>query len=373
MIYFDNAATGMPKSPAAIKAMSDSMRLCGNPGRGGHEYSIAAAETVYNCRKKLASMFGTRPDLVVFTSGATEALNIAIKGTNRRGGLTAVSSMEHNAVLRPLNALRRRGETVVRQFRVDVNDDSVTLENFAVSARGASNIVVTHASNVCGRVMPIKQMRAYAPADSVFILDSSQTAGHIPVSITALGVDIICIPAHKGLCGPMGLGALIVNPESGIYVETLIEGGTGTNSKSLEMPEQYPEHLESGTQNVCGIAGLSAALEGFEYPVREKRIFKYLLARLRQMVDITLHGAPESSTACEKFMPVLLFNKKGFDCEALAAALAEKGFALRAGYHCSPSAHRTVGTYETGGVRLSLGRGNTFREAERFVSALSEL
>ncbi|MBR0230639.1 MAG: aminotransferase class V-fold PLP-dependent enzyme [Clostridia bacterium] len=372
MIYFDNAATGMPKNPAAIKAMTEAMLKCGNPGRGGHPYSVEAAETVYNCRKKLAAMFGSRPDLVIFTSGATEALNIAIKGANRRGGLTVVSSMEHNSVIRPLNVLRRRGETSLRQFRVDIESDADTLENFAAVTRGASNIVVTHASNVCGRVLPIKEMRALAPEDAVFILDASQTAGHIPVSVTELGADVICLPAHKGLCGPMGVGALIINPESGVYLDSLIEGGTGTNSKSPDMPDQYPEHLESGTQNVAGIAGLSAALDGFAYPVRERRVFAYLLRAMRLLPGITLHGAPEPGKE-EAFMPLILFNQTGADCETLAEKLAEAGFALRAGYHCSPAAHRTLGTYETGGVRLSLGEGNTLREAERFIAALAAL
>ncbi|MBO4277503.1 MAG: aminotransferase class V-fold PLP-dependent enzyme [Clostridia bacterium] len=373
MIYFDNAATGMPKNPAAVKAAAEAMRTCGNPGRGGHPYSVAAAETVYNCRKKLAAMFGSRPDLVVFTSGATEALNIAIKGANRRGGLTVVSSLEHNSVLRPLNALRRRGETSVRQFRVDINEDSATLANFSAVSRGASNIVVTHASNVCGRVLPVAAMRALAPDDAVFILDASQTAGHIPLSVAELGVDVMCIPGHKGLCGPMGVGALIINPESDIYIESLIEGGTGTNSKSADMPDNYPEHLEAGTQNVCGIAGLSAALDGFSYPVRERRVFGYLLQAMRLLPGITLHGAPPSPAREADYMPLLLFNRAGTDCETFAARLAQKGFALRAGYHCSPAAHRTLGTFETGGVRLSLGESNTLAEAEKFISALAEL
>ena len=373
MIYFDNAATGFPKNASVAKAVSESIDTCGNPGRGGHGYSIRAAETVYECRKKLAAMFGTRPDLVVFTSGTTESLNIAVKGANRSGGVTVVSNLEHNSVMRPLNALRRRGETVVRQFRVDLRDDGATLENFRTVSRGATNVVITHASNVCGRILPVKDLRKNAPDDAIFILDAAQTAGHFGFGITDLGVDAICIPAHKGLYGPMGVGALIINPESDVYFESLIEGGTGTNSKSFDMPEQYPEHLEPGTQNVSGIAGLSAALDGFEYPSGESELFFELVKGLEQIDGITLYGAPRCKTDLKFYTPALLFNKRGYDCEELAAKLNENGIAVRAGYHCSPCAHRALGSFESGGVRVSPGRNNSKREVTEFLRVIKTL
>ncbi|MBO4452478.1 MAG: aminotransferase class V-fold PLP-dependent enzyme [Clostridia bacterium] len=372
MIYLDNAATGMPKSTSVGKAMADALKNCGNPGRGGHAYSVRAAETVYDCRKKLAEMFGTRPELVVFTSGATAALNMAIKGTNRDGGVTVVSSLEHNSVIRPVNALRKSGKTVMRQFRVEINDDHETLYNFSVAARSATNAVITHASNVCGRILPIKALRREAPSDCVFILDASQTAGHIPFTVTGLGVDVMCIPGHKGLYGPTGIGALIINPDSPVCIETLLEGGTGTDSKSRDMPETFPERLEPGTQNVCGIAGLSAAIDGFSYPEREKEIFRYLTEEMRRLPGIELCGAPGGDNF-DGYVPVLLFNKKGFDCEELCAELSDRGFALRAGYHCAPSAHFTLGTAETGGVRISPGRSNTVSEIRKFLKALDSI
>ena len=372
MIYFDNAATAMPKSRNVSAAMQIAIKECGNAGRSGHKFALAAAETVYNCRKTLAQMFNTRTEYVIFTSGATESLNIAIKGTNRYGGVTLVSSMEHNSVLRPVNSLRRYGETVLRQFLVSTKSDLQTLENFSAVSHSATNVVITHASNVCGKILPVKQLRSLTDKETVFILDASQTAGHIPIDIIDLGVDIMCIPAHKGLCGPMGVGALIINPYSDIVIEPLLQGGTGTNSKSLEMPEFYPERLESGTLNVCGIAGFNAALSNFSYPEREMQLCAYLVSQLNNMVGITLHGAPQNNSA-EGYVPVLLFNKKGYDCETLADILAQKGFALRAGFHCAPWAHQTLGTYESGGVRLSLGRENTQKEIDKFLSALSEI
>ncbi len=372
MIYFDNAATTMPKPKAVINAMTAAMKNCGNSGRSGHTFSLNSAETVYNCRKKLANIFNTRPECVIFTSSATEALNIAIKGTNRAGGVTLVSSMEHNSVMRPINTLRRNGETVMRQFLVDVKNDSVTCENFASVARSATNIVVTHASNICGKILPINCLKSVAPDDAVFILDASQTAGHIPIDIVELGVDIICIPAHKGLCGPMGVGALIVNPYSDVIIEPLIEGGTGTNSKTYEMPDEYPERLEAGTLNVCGIAGLSAALDEYRVESREYELFYELIDSMKGIVDIITYGAPDKKGA-EDYVPVLLFNKNGVDCETLCDELNARGFALRAGFHCAPNGHKTLGTYDIGGVRLSLSKYNTRREIERFLAVLESL
>lgn len=369
MIYFDNAATTMPKSKAVINAMVTAMKNCGNSGRSGHVFSLNSAETVYNCRKKLATIFNTRPECVIFTSSATEALNMAIKGTNRIGGVTLVSSMEHNSVMRPVNSLRKRGETVMRQFLVDVKNDSITCENFAGVSRSATNIVITHASNVCGKILPVNFLKSIAQKDSVFVLDASQTAGHVPIDIVELGVDIICIPAHKGLGGPMGVGAMIINPYSDIVIEPLYEGGTGTNSKTYEMPEEYPERLEAGTLNVCGIAGLSAALDEYGLPSKEYELFKMLVMSMRNMVDITLHGAPDEDDF-ESYVPVLLFNKKGMDCESFCERLNDLGFALRAGFHCAPNAHKTLGTYDSGGVRLSLSKNNTLRDIERFLTAV---
>ena len=372
MIYFDNAATMMPKSKAVINAMANAMKSCGNAGRSGHIYAQNSAVTVFECRKKLARAFNTRPECVIFTSSATEALNIAIKGTNRKKGVSVVSSMEHNSVMRPLNTLRKNGETLLRQFLVDLKSDSKTAENFAAVSGSATNVVITHASNVCGRILPVKLLKSLASDEAVFILDASQTAGHIPINIVELGVDIICVPAHKGFGGPMGVGALIINPLCDVIIDPLIEGGTGTNSKSLEMPELYPERLESGTLNVAGIAGFSAALDELGFENNEMELFSYLISELKGVVDIITYGAPENGTVND-YVPVALFNKIGFDCEELVEALSEQGFALRGGFHCAPNAHRTLGSFETGGARISLSKNNTKREIDKFLSILNSI
>ncbi|MBR5286828.1 MAG: aminotransferase class V-fold PLP-dependent enzyme [Clostridia bacterium] len=372
MIYFDNAATSLPKPERVARAMCRALTDCGNAGRSGHKFAQKAAETVFDCRKKLARIFNTREECVIFTSSATEALNIAIKGTNRKKGVTVVSSLEHNAVMRPVNSLRKNGETVMRQFLVDVYNDIVTCDNFSTVCRSATNIVITHASNVCGRILPIETLKGLAPEDAVFILDASQTAGHIEIDIVNLGVDIICIPAHKGLLGPMGIGAMIINPFSDIIVDPLIEGGTGINSKSLEMPELLPERLEAGTMNLYGIAGWSAALDEYSIDLDERAVFKYLVGKIKREVDIITYGAPADESV-ENYVPVMLFNKKGYDCEALCERLSDMGFALRGGYHCAPSAHYTLGSYEVGGARISLSKYNTVNEVDKFLSALKSL
>ncbi len=368
MVYLDNAATGFPKSNAVWEAMKQAFISCGNPSRSSHAYARNADEVLFRCRLLLAERFGSLPERVVLTKNATEALNLAIKGLYREGGEVLTSDMEHNAVLRPLHALRKMQKVTVKQFHVSLADDSVTVENFRLAAgRNVSMAVVTHASNVCGRILPLKEMRAAVDRkDLLLIADCSQTAGHIPVDIRELGADVICIPGHKGLYGPMGTGALICHPERHLQFRTLLEGGSGINSLSMQMPDTLPERLEAGTQNVYGFAGLSAALEEFAFFREERRLAELLAKKLSQREDLRLYGMGGKG----HYVPVMLFNKKGVDCEALAERLAEKGIAVRGGYHCAPAAHRALGTRETGGVRVSLGRSNTEADLQALLDAI---
>ena len=368
MIYLDNAATGFPKSPYVQDAMRQAFFACGNPSRGSHALSGRADEVLYRCRVLLAQRFGTVPERVILTKNATEALNLAIKGLYPVHGEVLTSDLEHNAVLRPLHALRTAGEITLKQFRVSLSDDHVTVENFRTAAgKTVSMAVVTQGSNVCGRVLPVKEMReSVGRRDFLMILDCSQTAGHIPIDITELGVDAICIPGHKGLYGPMGTGALICHPTRPLVFRTLIEGGSGVLSRSVFMPEELPERLEAGTPNVYGIAGLGAALEEFSYPTKENALFQKLVKALKGRKDINLHGYHKNG----RYLPVLLFNKEGEDCEDVARRLAEREIAVRAGLHCAPAAHRAIGTGDLGGVRVSLGRGNSERDIETLLAVL---
>lgn len=368
MIYFDNAATGFPKSEKVANAMRDACLRCGNPGRSGHAFAIEADEILYSCRKRLADLFGSVPERVILTKGATEALNFAIKGLYPQDGEVLCSDMEHNAVMRPLQSLRMCGEITLKQFRVDLANDEVTVENFCTAAGTRTDMaVVTHASNVCGRVLPLAEMRKrLARDDFLMIADCSQTAGHIPIDIRALGVDAICIPGHKGLYGPMGTGALILHPDRDYTFCTVIEGGSGIDSRAVTMPEVLPERLEAGTPNVCGFAGLLAALEEFAFDEREIALYRLLTDGISTNKDVQMHGYHKNGI----YVPTLLVNKVGIDCERWAERLASHGFALRAGLHCAPCAHRALGTLDTGGVRISLGKRNTEQEILQFLATI---
>ena len=380
MIYLDNAATGFPKSDAVLLAMQEAFAACGNPGRSSHAPARNSDRILFRCRQLLAERFGSTPENVILTKNATEALNLAIKGLYRLGGEVLTSTLEHNAVMRPLHALRRAQEITLKQFRVDLAEDAVTVENFRIAAgERADMAVVTHASNVCGRVLPIPEMRkAVRREDFLLIVDGSQTAGHLPIDIRTLGADVLCLPGHKGLYGPMGTGALICNPDRVPYFRTLIEGGSGIDARASGMPEVLPERLEAGTPNVYGIAGLAAALAEFRFPEREHLLYRQLVKELRQCPAIRLYGQPadpsRASVASDaRYMPVLLFNREGTDCETLGELLAEKDIAVRAGLHCAPAAHRALGTLESGGVRVSLGRSTTDADLHAFLEAIRSI
>lgn len=371
MIYLDNAATGFPKSDAVLSAMANAFYHCGNPGRSSHAQAQAGDLVLYECRKRLATMFGSTPECVILTKNATEALNLAIKGLYPVNGEVLTSTLEHNAVMRPLHALRMAQEITLKQFRVDLADDALTVENFRVAAGAhAGMAVVTHASNVCGRVLPLREMRQAVGRESfLLIADCSQTAGHIPINIVELGADVICIPGHKGLYGPMGTGALICNPTRTLAFRTIIEGGSGIDSRLTGMPEILPERLEAGTQNVYGFAGLAAALSEFRPPQKEAALFRRALDCLREQKDVRIFGWSPTG----RYVPVLLFQKQGTDCESVGEQLAAQGISVRAGLHCAPAAHRALGTLESGGVRISLGRDTTEQELLAFADALRKI
>lgn len=375
MIYFDNAATGFPKSSKVFDAMKKAYFGSGNAGRSGHLLANEGSLILYNCRKAASKLFGCEPEQVILTKNATEGLNLAIKGVSIRDkhakkSEVLISSLEHNSVVRPVHSLYKDNLISKKQFKVDLYNDDKTVSSFRKAInKNTSLAVAVHASNVCGRILPIKRLAETAKQHGVlFILDAAQTAGYFPFTAEELGVDIICLPGHKGLYGPMGTGLIIVNPKSHINFKTIMEGGTGTASFEKEMPSFLPERLEYGTQNNCGFAGLTAACEELVYPTELIKLYAYLVEKMRKRDDIIFYGEPKDNFEC--YVPVLLFNKKGEPCEAVAARLNEKGIAVRAGYHCAPLAHIALGSIKTGGVRISLGRSNTAKEIDYFLSVL---
>lgn len=368
MIYFDNAATGFPKSPGVIDAVGAAMKRCGNPGRGGHAPSMYAAEILYECREEAASFFGTTPERVILTPSATTALNMAIKGFALNKVVT--SSMEHNAVLRPLHSMARREEITLSFFDVPPRDDAVVL-GFTKALEGAYTAAFIHASNVNGRILPLKRLTEKAREKGVVtIVDAAQSAGHVRISVTDAQADIVCVAGHKGLYGPLGTGAMLLNPKFDMPSLTLLEGGTGIRSHDLDMPPEYPERFEPGTVNAPAFAGLTAALretkkEGFG----DERVFQKLLEGLDAIQEITLAGAPGPEGS---YAPVLLFNVREKSCDEVMTALLKQGICVRSGFHCASLAHQTLGT-KTGGVRVSVGRKNTLKEAETFLKAIRRI
>ena len=372
MIYFDNAATTLPKSKGALRAYKKAFQSCGNASRGGHPFAARASEHLYLCRERLAERFGTEPERVVLTMNATHAINLAVKGLIREGDVL-ISDLEHNAVYRPLYALEKQGRIRIRVFHADLADDEATVRRFrAALDETVRACVVTHASNICGRVLPLAALSEAARQAGVpLICDASQTAGQFDLQLRELpGVTALCMPGHKGLYGPLGTGALLVSPFFGGSFKTLLEGGSGSFSADPEMPALLPERLEAGTMNAPAFAGLAAAVaEKRASGKKEEQIFSYLLSGLRETEGVTLYGAPVAAGL--PYCPILLFNIDGRDSEEVAAALADADVCVRAGLHCSPLAHRALGTPLGGAVRISLSKHNTFGEAERFLAILA--
>lgn len=364
MIYFDNAATTFQKPPEVRQAVFRAMEHCASPGRGGYSAAMRASELVYECRCACGSLFDCNPEQVVFTSNATHGLNLAIKDLVSKGDRVVVSGMEHNAVMRPLCAI---GADVVsagtRLFAPEL-----TAAAFRAAIRpGTSAVICTHVSNVFGYVMPLEEIAAVCREREVpLIVDAAQSAGILPLSLSKLGAAYLAVPGHKGLYGPQGTGVLLCGRTP---THTLMEGGTGSLSEDLQMPEFLPDRLEAGTMNVPGIAGLR---EGIRFVQRiglhcirawEEELASCLADGLEQIPGIRVfRGECQSG--------VVSFCIEGMDCEVVAEALAGYGIAVRAGLHCAPSAHRLAGTLKTGTVRASFSVFNRKREVASFLRAI---
>lgn len=346
MIYLDHGATSMGKPPQVARAMERAVQLCGNPGRGGHSAAMRAAETVYGCREEAAALFDCEADQVVFTGSCTHGLNIAIGTLVKKGSRVAVSGFEHNAVTRPLHRLGAQTVVAGRQLF----EPAEMLEQFEAALRsGVDAAVITHVSNVFGYILPLEELAAMCRRYGVpFVVDAAQSAGIFPVRLKALGADFIAMPGHKGLLGPQGTGMLLCAR----LPEPLLCGGTGSDSRSAEMPAWLPDRAEAGTLNVPGIAGLRAGMQelrrvGIDHIARrEIQAARQCAAGLRDMGCRVFSGREQGGTV--SFVPAM-------DCEEMAQKLARQGIAVRAGLHCAPLAHESAGTLETGTVRVSFG------------------
>ncbi len=367
MIYLDNAATSYPKPQCVIDAVSDYMSSCGaSPGRGGYESAMKAAEIVFECREVIAKLFNiSEPERIIFTKNSTEAINTAIFGLVREEEEIIISSMEHNAVLRAAHECARRGAKLkIAHAGANGRLDPESL--VPLIGEKTKLICVIHSSNVCGTVNDIYRIQEIAASRGVFALfDCAQSAGVIEIDASRL--DMVAFSGHKGLLGPMGTGGLYIR--EGIELLPLIYGGTGSFSESAKMPEFLPDRLEAGTLNAAGIAGLC---EGVKFVLKEGVFEKereetcYLYDELKNIPSIIIPGERERTGAVS-----IVF--KGFDSVECAEFLeTECSAAVRAGLHCAPMAHRTLGTIQTGTVRLSPGFFTTREECDAAVSALAK-
>lgn len=367
MIYFDSAATTFQKPSSVRVAMLRAMQTMSSPGRGGYASARAAEELLFRTRSLAADMFGApSPEQVVFTTSATHGLNIAIKSLVPSGGRVVVSGWEHNAVTRPLYALD--AEIVVAESQL-FDDESCVRAFSNALRRGVDAVACTTASNVFGYILPIEEIAALCRRSGVpLIVDASQSAGVLPLDMMALDAAFVAIPGHKGLYGPQGTGLLLCGAET----KTLFEGGTGSASLQQEMPGFLPDRLEPGTHNVPGIAGLAAGLRFVCGKTPERILYheRQLICRavegLRRLDGVTVYAASDMTAQ----LSVLSFTVDGWEPEDIAEALAQRGVAVRAGLHCAPLAHRTVGTLEQGTVRLSVSAFNSESEVEVFLRTM---
>lgn len=375
MIYFDSAATTFQRPPCVGEAMLHALAHCASPGRGAYAASLDAARLVWQCRKKLANLFHCPdPARVVFTSGATESLNLTLWGLLKPGDHVIATAIEHNSVLRPLYALQARGVQVEL-----LPADSMGRVDWSIlpaHIRPQTKVVVTaHASNVTGTVQDIRAIGACCREHGVsFVVDAAQTAGAQEINLQRDGISVLCFPGHKGLLGPAGVGGLCVAP--GVELPAVKTGGSGVQSFLHGMPEDLPERLEAGTVNTPGIAGLSAALDFLRETGMERlrqqadAVCRRFVASVTSIPGIVLYG----DVHAEKRAPIVLLNLREMPAAALSDALAEQyDICTRAGAHCAPLMHEALGTDRQGAVRFSFSPWNTDAEIDQAVRALRAL
>lgn len=375
LIYLDNAATTLHKPPQVAEAVKNAILTAGNAARGAHGASLQASRTVFETRQKLARLLGCpRADHVVFTANSTMALNIAIQGILSPEDHAISTDLEHNSVLRPLYALQEQGMGLdfVRADR----QGNILYEDFAPLFRPNTKAVVcTHASNLTGNMLDIARIAAIAHAHgALLIVDASQTAGTLPIDMTALGVDVLCFTGHKGLMGPQGTGGLCIRP--GVEIRPLLRGGSGVHSFDRHQPEAYPTRLEAGTLNSHGIAGLDAAADyllevGVEAIHRkEQALMRRFYEGVRHIDGVTVYGdfSPSQRAA------IVALNIRDYDSAEISDVLsADYGIATRPGAHCAPRMHEALGTVQQGAVRFSFSVFNTEEEIDAAIAAVAEL
>jgi cysteine desulfurase family protein len=359
MIYLDNAATTFPKPPSVIKEMAECIKkYCGNPGRSSHLLSIKSAEKIYEARELLGDLFDAEPENVVFTYNTTYALNIAIKSLLKYSTHILISDIEHNSVLRPVNALAIQKLCAYDIFSTSGSDEEIILNIKEKIKNNTSMLVCTHIYNVGERRLPIEKIGKLCKEKGItFIVDGAQSAGIHNISIKNMNIDALCIPGHKGLYGPQGVGAIIFGSDK--VGRTIFEGGTGINSLELEMPDFLPEIHEAGTLSTPSIIGLNESLKWLKNAgidnirCHEENLYNTLIELMLDNKKIIVYkmNSYRGNTLC--------FNIKDIPSSIVSEKLNKKGICVRSGFHCSPLGHNVLKSGENGAVRIGIGAFNT--------------
>ncbi|MEA4884510.1 MAG: aminotransferase class V-fold PLP-dependent enzyme [Clostridia bacterium] len=377
--YLDNAATSNPKPPAVWQAMQHYMtNVCASPGRGGYSLSLDAGRIEYHAREGIQALFhAPSEEQVVFTLNVTHALNCAMRGLLSAGDHVLTSSMEHNSVIRPLRLMQERvgiDVTVVgcdSRGLLDPDDMRKALRP------NTKMIILTHASNVAGSILPIEAVSGIAhDANAYFVVDTAQTAGFLDIDFAQLNPDVLAFTGHKSLLGPPGTGGFIVNTKTAERFAPMVAGGTGSKSDDEHQPSFLPDKFEAGTPNTVGIAGLAAGV-AFVMETGIKTIRAHEMSLAGQFIDgvkaipkIRVYG-PEDMA---RRVATVSITMADLDLAEIAYRLdVEYGIMVRSGLHCSPLAHKTIGTFPEGALRFSFGWFNTKADVARAVDALSRL
>ncbi len=379
MIYFDNAATTWPKPPVVAEAMVHFLEDVGaNPGRAAHRRAVEAGRIVYDAREAVAEIFNAPDPLrVTFGANVTEALNLALRGYLRPGDHVVTSGMEHNSVMRPLREMERQGIelTVVKcspEGFLDPADVEAAIRPHTVM------IVLNHASNVVGTLLPVPEVgRIAREHDLLLLVDAAQTGGAYPVDVQADQIDLLGFTGHKSLHGPMGTGGLIIGERVNVErLQPLTRGGTGSNSELEEQPDFLPDMCESGTANAVGLAGLGAGVRWVlergvdEIRAHEVAMTQRLIGELREIDGVTVYGGLDA----ERQTATVSFNIAGVPPSEAGLRLDEEhGVMCRVGLHCAPAAHKTIHTFPDGTVRFGLSAFNTLEEVNAAVEAVRQL
>lgn len=380
IIYFDNAATSFPKPPQVADAVMNYLCNIGaNPGRSGHKMAVEAGKIVFNGRRALAGFFGlSNPMHVIFTSCATDALNMAIRGVLRDGDHVITSSMEHNSTIRPLHEMQKRNEIELSIVHADSTGQIDPADIRKAINSKTKAIVINHASNVNGCLQPIREIGAICREHNIiFIVDAAQSAGIIPIDIKADNIDLLAVPGHKSLYGPTGTGALMLNESFDFTtIRPLRCGGTGSLSDSINQPDFLPDMLESGTLNVAGIAGLNAGIAhlvsiGSEAILAHKRqLQNHFISRAESEIPAFRHVTNTRSIP----VGVVSFVLEGKSVSESSQILSSQyNIMCRQGLHCAPLAHQTLQTFPEGTLRFGLSIYNTKEEIDIAIDALKKI